>query len=267
MFTCVEFVPENTSLFNKICEKINPPSPVRQYIQVRGATPFLRLYIRRNNPDWRKISSLLVKDERVIVAEESFDLPQNIPLVKYEAGALSLVLIFRVLCEVLRKSDSATQINLSVFDRYGILVPYIERIVPLVRNASVYTENIGEYFCCASKIMSESGMSIKINEYDSPFNVSQIIVADKYLPVMKKADFVFLAEDKVVSYNTVTGSGIELDKDYKLLKSPEIDDFYFASALFERNNALDLAEKDFTQIYLSQKATSVDLLASRIRRR
>ncbi|MBE6782934.1 MAG: hypothetical protein E7536_02860 [Ruminococcaceae bacterium] len=265
MFTCIELLPENTGFFNKFYEKINPPEPVRQYVQLSGATPFLRLCVRKNYIDWRKISSLLIKDERVILADEAVNMPQSVPLEKYEPASLSLVMIFRTLCKVLEKSDSASQINLSVFDRRGILVPYIEKIVPLVRNASVYTENVGEYFYCVSKIMNESGMSIKINEYDSTMNVSRIIVADSYLPVMKKADFVFLAEDKIISYNTVTGSGLELEKEYKMLKSQGIDDFCFASALFERNNARFFAEKDFTQIYLSQKVTSVDLLASRIR--
>lgn len=254
MFTCIEILPENEGILTKIYEKIRPPEPQRQYVQLKGATPFLRLNVRENNIDWCKISALLTKDERVVLKSDAVSLPEHISLTPYVPRRLPLLMMFRALCRVLKKADKPRHINISVFDKDGFLVNEIEKTVPLVRNASVYTEKISEYFYRASLITRESGMSIKINEYESAQKPAEIIIADEYLPCMKEAELVFLADKSVMAYNTVTGEGIFLEEEYKILKSQSIDDLMFASALFERNNAHFLAERDFLSLSLSEKA-------------
>lgn len=265
MFTCLEILPESEGFFTKIYEKIKPPEPEREYIQVKGATPFLRLKVKENNIDWRKISACLSNNERIILTDNALEFPEKLNLKRYNPASLSAVLMFKTMCQVLKMTKASQTLSLSVFDKNGHLSPYIEKLVPLVRNASVYTEKIREYFLSASRIMEMSGMSIKINEYESPSPPEKIIFADEYLPSMKNADLVFLADSSVISYNTVTGHGIFLENEYKILKSELIDDFSFASALYELNNARFFDEREFTELCLCRKSATIESLSEMLK--
>ena len=156
MFTCIEILPEKEGFLNKIYERIKPPSPEREYVQVKGATPFLRLKVRENNVDWRKISSLLSKNERVVLKDKFLSLPEQSALYTYTPHLLGINIMFRTMCEVLKSADRCADITLSVFDKDAHLLNQIENIVPLVRYATVYTEKISEYFVCASQIAQEA---------------------------------------------------------------------------------------------------------------
>ncbi len=261
MFTCLEVLPKNEGIFLKIYEKIKPPAPQREYIQVKGATPFLRLKVRENNIDWRQISACLCKNERKILTDTCLEIPNGANLSKCFPKALGTNLIFKTFCEIAQSINLSHKISISVFDRGGFLLPQIEKLVPIVRNASVYTEKIREYFYMSSKIMAESGMSIKINEYDSPSKTEKIIIADEYKKNMKDASLVFLGDGAVVSYNTVTGAGISLENEYKILKGSGIDDFSFASALYEYNNADFFVERDFQRLYLAGRCVTREFLS------
>ena len=267
MFTCIEFLPEKEGFFTKIYEKIKAPQPEREYVQVKGATAFLRLIVRENNTDWCKIASGLRGNERTVLLGQGRCIPEGVPLLRYEPISLGLLFAFKALCRALETVNAPHNLSISVFDEKGVLSSVIDNIVPLVRNAYVYTEKVNNYFCAAARIMKNSGMNIKIGEYESDKKVRGVVISDKYLPSHKEADFVFLAGKDTISYNTVTGEGIFLEDEYRILKSPEIDDFTFASALFERNNGTLFKEKDFTSLYLAGKLISEKSLSELIKQK
>lgn len=267
MFTCIEFLPEKEGFFTKIYEKIKSPQPEREYVQVKGASAFLRLIVRENNIDWCKISSCLSGNERTVLLEEGREIPPQVAFKRYEPLSLGMVLMFKVLCRILENVGSAEKITLNIFDENGVLASYIDEIVPLVRNAYVYTENINSYFFASSRIMHNSGMNIKISEYETERNVSGIVISDRYMPFLRDAGFVFLGSRDIIAYNTVTGGEIFLEDEYKVLKSTGIDDFTFASALYERNNAKSFCKKDFTSIYFAGKLIDETKLAELIKQK
>lgn len=265
MFTCIEILEQDQRVIKRVVEKFFPPAPVREYVQLKGATPFLRLRVRENNVDWSQISSMLSGDERVILKDVSVCIPENVLLEEYVPAALGMKIMFRTLYRVLEKVNMPQKINLTVFDRDGYIAESLEKIVPYVRNLYVYTEKISEYFFSASEIMDEYGASVKINEYETAQEQEGIVIADEYVPAVKKADFVFVADKSVVSYNTVTGNGIFLEDEYRILKGESIDDFCFASALYEKNGAAFFAERDFLSLFHANKKISACLLAEKIR--
>lgn len=265
MFTCVEILPQSESFLEKIRDKIKPFAPEREFVQVRGGTPFLRLKVKQNHIDWQKISAVLSKKERIILTDSTVEVPENSGLVKYTSLNLSTVLMFSAMCRVLEKSKAAQNMSISVFDRNGFLIPFLIKTAPLVRNVTVYTERIREYFYCISKISEETGMSVKLNEYDSLSPAENIIFSDEYLPHMKNADFVFLSDRSVVSHNAVTGHGITLENEYRILKSEAVDDFLFASALYELSGVSDFASRGFKTLRMSGKTVSEKHLSELIR--
>lgn len=251
VFTCLEILPEREGLLAKICEKIKPSQPEREYVQVKGATPFLRLKVKENNVDWRKISACLTSGERKLLAPSDFPVPDGIRLSNCMPKALGVNMMFAAFLKIAEEVGKPREISVSVYDRECFLSSRLEKLVPFVRNISVYTEKIREYFYVSAKIMEESGMSIKINEYTSHAFPEKIIIADEYSRDMRNADFVFLGDNSVISYNTVTGNGICLENELKILKGEAIDDFLFASALYEYNNAVFLADRDFLTLSLA----------------
>lgn len=265
MFTCIEILHRDERLVRKIYERIIPPAPVREYVQLRGATPFLRLSVRENNVDWIKISSMLSGNERIVVKDDSVAVPESLSLKTYIPVSLGMKLMFRTLCQTLERVDLPQKINLTVFDRNAHMAKELVEIIPYIRNLYVYTEKISEYFFCASKIMEEYGASVKVSEYETAQQQAGIVFADEYLSVMKKADFVFVADKSIISYNTITGNGIFLEEEYKILKGESIDDFCFASALFEMNGAKFFSQRDFVLLFLSNKTVTVSELAEKIR--
>ena len=267
MFTCIEFLPEKEGFFTRVYEKIKSPQPEREYVQVRGATAFLRLAVRENNVDWCKISSCLRGNERIVLLGEEKTIPDGIPLERYKPSGLGMVLIFKTLCRVLENVNEPQKLSLSIFDEKAVLSSVIDKIVPLVRNACVYTEKVNSYFQASARIMKDSGMNIRIGEYETDKKIRGIVISDRYLTSLKEADFVFLAVNDTLSYNTVTGEGIFLEDEYKILKSPEIDDFAFASALYERNNGMVFKQKDFSSIYFAGKAINENDLSDLIKQK
>ncbi len=264
MFTCLEILPEKEGLFWKICEKIKPAPLEREYVQVMGATPFLRISVRGKNIDWYKISSSLTGGERVLLTDGETEIPAGVGLSPCTSQALGLNIMFRAFLKFAEKSKASHKISVSVYDKDGFLIPEIKKLVPVVRRISVYTEKIREYFYASSKIMEESGLSIKLNEYSSHAFSEKIIIADKYSRDMKDAKLVFLADNSVISHNTVTGEGICLENDYRALKGDGIDDFLFASALFMYNKADFLKEKDFRLLHLAGRGVSEELITERL---
>ncbi len=261
MFTCFEILPESEGIISRICEKIMPPKPQREFVQVRGATPFLRLIVKENHVDWRKISSSLLNEERHILLPQTLDVPQGLQLDEKIPTSLGLHMMFSVFMKVLSKQNATASLSVSIFDKNAKLSRVIEKIVPFVRNVSVYTENVRDYFYVSSQIMSEWGLSIKIYEYESICKPSDIILADSYLPCMKKSKLVFVGTNKDVYFNTVTGWGISFENDIKELKSFLIDDFSFASFLYEYNKAKFLEERDFLKLNLAGRPTDTEQLA------
>ncbi|MBR3589032.1 MAG: hypothetical protein IKL16_05670 [Clostridia bacterium] len=251
MFTCLEILPENDNLFAKLYEKVRPPLPEREFVQVRGGTPFLRLKVRENHIDWRKISLSLTGDERKILT--SLSVPESTGLEVCRPKALGLNMMLEAFVSLAEEVNNPRRISVSVYDRKGILIKNLEKLVPLVRNISVYTENIREYFYLSSEIMEEWGMCVKINEYSSHAFPEMLIIGDEYCKDMNKAELVFLGDKSVVSYNTVTMGGFILGNEYKALKGKGIDDFLFASSLYEYNGVSLLGERAFTSFLLAGK--------------
>lgn len=264
MFTCLEILPKNEGIFSGIYEKIKPPQPAREYVQVKGGTPFLRLKVRENHVSWTKISSSLVKNERRILSGAETSIPEHANLRRAEPTALGINIMLRKACSLLMAGGKPEKISFSLYDKDGFSVRFLEMLVPVARYVSVYTEKIREYFYAASKIMVESGMSIKINEYESLTPPGEIIVADRFCSSMKKAKLVFLPTDKVVAFNTVTGEGFNLEEEYRILKSECIDNFLFASALYEYNNVHAFEQRDFDYLCLAGRRTSDEILLSKL---
>lgn len=264
MFTCIEILPESQRFFVRLREKIRPPEPVKEYVQVRGGTPFLKLKVKENTMDWRKISGCLSGDERKILFSSQFEIPDNIGISFCVPEALGLNMMMNAFLNIAEKTGNPRGISVSVYDRYGSVTHRISELVPFVRNISVYTEKIREYFYLSSRIIKESGMSIKINEYSSRAFPEKIIVADRYSKDMKNADLIFLADSPVISYNTVTGEGILLEEELKSLKSDGIDDRAFASALYEYNNVRFLGDREFLRLYLAGREIDKESILRRL---
>lgn len=262
MFTCLEVLPGNEGLLKKLYEKVRPPLPEREFVQVRGGTPFLRLKVKENHAEWRKISFLLTGDERKILT--SFSVPENTGLSLCRPKALGLNMMLDTFASLAEKINNPRKISVSVYDRKGSLIKSFKKLVPLVRNISVYTENIREYFYLSSAIMEEWGMCVKINEYSSHAFPERIIIADEYCKDMNEAELVFLGDNSVISYNTVTMGGFILGNEYKALKAKGIDDFLFASCLYEYNGVSLLGERAFTSLFLAGKETTEGVLIKRM---
>lgn len=264
MFTCLEILPEAEGLFAKLYEKVRAPFPETEFVQVKGGTPFLRMKVRENHIDWRKISLLLTGDERKILT--SLSVPENTDLQSAKPEALGLVIMYETFVSLAEEVKNPCNLSVSVYDRNGLLLKKLKKLVPFVRNISVYTEKIGEYFRLSSEIMEEWGMCVKINEYMSHAFPEKVIIGDKYNRDMNKAELVFLGDKTVASYNTVTGSGFLLEKEYKALKGNCADDFLFASALYEYNGVSHFGEKEFNSLFLAGKEISKSVLCERLGR-
>ena len=262
MFTCLEVLPGNEGLFSKIYEKVRPPLPERDFTQVRGGTPFLRLKVKENHIDWRKISISLTGEERKILT--SLQIPESTGLSVCRPKALGINMMLEAFASLAKEINNPRKISVSVYDRKGSLVKNLKTLVPLVRNISVYTENIREYFYLSSAIMEEWGMCVKINEYSSHAFPEKLIVGDEYCKDMNRAELVFLGDNSVASYNTVTMGGFVLGNEYKALKIKDIDDFLFASALYEYNGVTLQGEKAFTSFLLAGKETNEGTLIKRM---
>lgn len=264
MFTCIEILPESHGFFIRLQEKIKPPEPVKEYVQVKGATPFLKLKVKENHTDWRKISLLLTGGERKVFCSSDVKFPDNIGLTLCVPEALRLNMMLNVFLDLAEKAGKPREISLSVYDKDGAVVSRISELVPFVRNISVYTEKIREYFYLSSKIMKDCGMSIKINEYSSHAFPEKIIIADKHSKDMKNAELIFLSDGSVISYNTVTGEGIFLEDDLKNLKGEELDDLTFASALYEYNNARFFVDREFLHLNLAGREIDKESILRRL---
>ncbi len=267
MFTCLEILPKKERLAERLFEKIRPPEPKKEFVQVKGATPFLRLSVRENFVDWRKISAMLSSNERRLMLPEGCRIPQGLKLKACEPVSLGMNMIFDVMRDCLEKANSPKKISVSVFDRDAFLSSRLNEIVPFVRNISVYTERVREYFYVSSRIMGESGLCVRINEYDSACLPEKIVLADRYSNLMKKSDFVFSAQSAETYFNTVTGMGIDIENEYKLLKSDLHDDFLFLSCLFEYNGAKNLRKRKFDSLFLAGRHTDTQSLANIIEKR
>lgn len=264
MFTCLEILPEDERLFAKIREKIRPPYPEREYVQVRGGTPFLRLKVKENHVDWRKISACLSGKERHILTDLSVPVPENSGFERCRPQALGLNVMLRTFVSLAQEIKKPERLSVSVYDKKGSAIENLKTLVPLVRNISVYTERVKEYFYLSSEIMEEWGMCMKINEYTSHAFPEKIIIGDEYNKDMCKASLVFLGDKSIVSYNTVTGGGFPLENEYKSLKSNNIDDFTFACALYEYNKAGFFENTQFTSLFLAGKEISRDAVSERL---
>ncbi len=264
MFTCVEIQPESHSFFVRLKDKIKPPEPVKEYVQVRGATPFLRLKVKENHMDWRKISLSLTGDERKILFSSYIKIPDNIGVSLCVPESLGLNMMLNTFLDLAEKAGKPREISVSVYDKDGVVTSRIAELVPFVRNISVYTEKIREYFYLSSRIMKDSGMSIKINEYSSHAFPEKIIIADKYSKDMKNADLIFLSDSSVISYNIVTGDGIHLEDELKNLKSDDTDEVIFASALYEYNNARFLGDREFMKLNLAGREFEKESILRRL---
>ncbi len=262
MFTCMEILPEKEGLFTKIYEKIRPPLPEREFVQVRGGTPFLRLKVRENYIDWRKISLSLTGEERKILTY--LHVPENTGLEVCRPQALGVDMMLETFISLAEEAKNPRGISVSVYDRKGSLLKSLKKLVPLVRNISVYTEKIREYFHLSSEIMEEWGMCVKINEYMSHAFPERFIIGDEYCKDMNKAELVFLGEKAVVSYNTVTMGGFIFSNEYKALKGKGIDDFLFASSLYEYNGVSFSGEREFTSLFLAGKEINRSALVKRM---
>ncbi len=262
MFTCLEILPENENIFAKLYEKIRPPLPEREFVQISGGTPFLRLKVRENHIDWRKISASLTGEERKILT--CLSVPENMGLILCRPQALGLNMMLETFISLAEEVKNPRKISVSVYDRKGSLLKTLKKLVPHVRNISVYTEKIREYFYLSSEIMEEWGMCVKINEYNSHAFPEKIIIGDEYSRDMNKADLVFLGDKSVVSYNTVTGNGFNFENEYKVLKGNNVDNFLFASSLYEYNGASFFCEREFTSFCLAGKEIKKSALKERL---
>lgn len=265
MFTSLEIIPPSEGIFAKIKERIKPPEVRKEYVQVRGGTPFVRLMVREDYFSWSEISSSLSGSERCLLADDSTAVPECISIRKGEFESLGTVLMMKTALYFLGRAEMQNTLTFSLYDRKGACVKMLKEIVPYVRYASVYTEKIQEYFYESVRILEESGMSIKINEYESFSVPSDIVVADSFSEKMKTSRLIFLGRDNVVAYNTVTGDGFTLPDTYEKLKGESTDSFLFASALYESCGVRSLAEKSFEKLRLAGKVSGDEKILQRCR--
>lgn len=264
MFTCLEILPEKEGIFSKIQEKIKPPVPQREYVQVKGGSPFLRLKVRENHLSWAKISASLEKGERKIICRDDVSFPDCISLRRVSPHALGMNIMLKNALSILEESGKGGKLTLSLYDRKGACINLLKSLAPAVRYVSVYTEKIKEYFYASSFVMEEWGMSVKINEYESLAPPGEIIVADEFSLNMKNARLIFLSSPSVISYNTVTGEGFCLEETYRILKSRCIDDFLFASSLYEYSGVKSFENCSFSRLCLAGRKVSREKLCEAV---
>ncbi len=265
MFTSLEILPPCEGIFVKIKERIKPPGVRKEYVQVRGGTPFVRLKVREDYFSWSDISSSLSGSERCLVTDDGMRIPPCVSLRRGDFESLGTVIMMKTALSFLRKADASQNLSFSLYDRKGACVKLLKEIVPYVRYASVYTEKIQEYFYESVRILEESGMSIKVGEYESLSRQADIVVADSFSRNMKGAKLIFLGKNDVIAYNTVTGDGFTLPEEYERLKGGITDDFLFASALYEGCGVRSFEEMCFERLCLAGKVSDEEKILARCR--
>lgn len=259
MFTVIKFLPEEKSIRGRIKSALGQDIIRKNYVCKKGFSPFLvcEVKILKKGIDWNRISASLNESEKTLLFNKDYLPPACLGFKTFNGNNLETMLMYKFFTEVMQEIKNRGKINVSFYDRKGVLCNYLEKIIMFVSQITVYTDEIRQYFFSSQKIMEEYGATVKIRDYDEKSN-DEFIMADKYDYLkMGEARLAFCGNADIIYDNVVSGKGITLGEDIMSVKPDFVESLSFAAALYELNGAKMLLNESFSKIMLFGKDVSL----------
>lgn len=182
---------------------------------------------------WRKLQSCLGILRHSMILPEDMTVPDNINISTFTPDIFPQLLLINSATAYIRKhKEIFLTKSLTVFDKDGIYIEYIEKLLPCFRNITVVTEKTDIYNTLSLKLLSDYGFSLVVSSQEN-FKCDVVISHTSNVPLYFSGTL-FTSEKKyIMGAEVFTGTEIELPDLYEKLRPQNIGKVLFASALYE----------------------------------
>lgn len=214
-------------------------------VRIKNSTPFYVLTVNNiKRIPWRKIEKALGRlDDKVLLPHE-VNLGENtsVKCISFtnELSAVALLNTARLIAH--HSEIPPTKMKISIVDRDGIYINFIERLVDCASSIKIVTNNYLKYENVVNNIFNYWGASILITDDVSQVKNSNIIISP--FEDVKVTKALVLTLDGCMSYNDTTAKAtrLKLPEKYKEYLPNGIDEHDFASILYDEYKFKSLGE-------------------------
>lgn len=149
---------------------------------------------------------------------------------------------------------TALKSSLTIFDPKGFYVEKIQAAVPFFSKIQVFTKEVAIYEKLSEELMEKYGLSLLVcGKFTGKAPDSTVIICPGEVPFCNffKGIIFTNAEEAPPCGCCVRGDGVELPREYELLRPGGIGKMYFAAALFEKSGVKKLGKLSFKKMRLT----------------
>lgn len=187
-----------------------------------------------------EVCEQLKKLKGSVIFDLNFPCDKTTRCLEFHPGRLPALLLFNSFCDYIAALHfPAAKSSLTVFDTEAAYADEIYRAVSLFGRIEVYTKRRSIYEKIAAELMDEYGVTVPVRDsFNGKAVSSTVILSPDDVPF---CDFfpgiIFTLSENAPPCNClIRGEGIDLPKEYELLRPGGIDKMAFACALYEKAN-------------------------------
>ncbi len=198
----------------------------------------------RGKIPWKKLERCLGVLKEAVVFCHKTAIPDGIAIKQFIPERFPLIMFYKWAANSLDKASTSIN-SLCIRDEYGLFLPYMESLIKYFGEIKIITPLTDEYDNLSSSLMQKYGVSLLVTE-KSKLNSDVVISPDS-----DAVDITFSGELYTIEKRQLLSGRVMCPTDLILplwcdeLCPCGVDRLTFASALYEKCDASELAEAEF----------------------
>lgn len=234
MFSILNIKPEESNFFKRLKNRLYPPNPKMERINIVGAAPFYTLEIYENQcgENYENVAKLLGPSARAVILPKGVSIKNTRNLQLFRPTVFPNLMTVNCAEEYLKKIVADNRTVLGIRDIRGTFASHTERFVNFAGEIRVYSKNETVYGKISDFLYTKYGLSLIISPNENVLKKCDLIVSpdNDFNRLFNNAVLVKKSENR---WDVLKGEGVCLDEKYSRLCPEGIDALAFAGALYE----------------------------------
>ncbi len=234
MFSILNIKPEESNFFKRLKNRLSPPNPKMERINIVGAAPFYTLEIYENQcgENYENVAKLLGSSARAVILAKGFSIKNTRNLHLFKPTVFPNLMTVNCAEEYLKKIGTDNRTVFGIRDLRGAFASHTERFVNFAGEIRVYSKNENIYAKISDFLYEKYGLSLVVSSNENVLEKCDLILSpdNDFNRFFNNSVLVKKSENR---WDVLKGDGICLDKKYSRLCPEGIDTLLFAAALYE----------------------------------
>lgn len=248
MFTTFSVEDKKLTGIKKLFSFFYKDKLIENYIDGKNIAIRRLTYINyRDKINWKEVYNQAGSQAGCLVCSDKIHFPENSGLGRFYDNSFAKKMTCNFGYQALKQMKNPQRLNVAFIDADGSEREFLWKLCPITDNLVVVTGNREKYGIIAEELMEKLGVSLVLTNRVTRIREADLVIApciiQKVIDLNKKA-VVLTSEKPLVDLPSLCywNYTCNLSEEYRRLMDEDMDEMYFASALYSKGRKYFLGE-------------------------